>query len=59
MGVHCPVVVCKDLFLIYLQQVESNVIGVGFNGVGEELNLEAYLRLSHELECQSEPSLHN
>ena len=58
MRVHRFVVVGKYLLFVDLEQVESNVVRISLNRIGEELNLEPYSGLSHELECQSEPSFH-
>ena len=38
MSVDSLVVVLEDLILVDLNQIESDVIGIGLNGIGEVLN---------------------
>ena len=54
MGINGFIIIGKYLFLVILEEVESNVIGIGLNCVGEEFNLELDVKRSDELERQSE-----
>ena len=59
MRIHGFEVITKNLFLVDLEQIESNIVSISLNCIGEELNLEADFWLSHELKGKSEPSLHD
>jgi hypothetical protein len=49
----------KNLFFVHIKQIEGDIVGVGLDGVGEEIDLERHLSLLHELEGETESSRQN
>ena len=54
MGVNGFMIVLEDLIFIYFNQIESNIICIGLNRIGEILDHERCFRNLQELNGQSE-----
>ena len=54
MGVNGFMIVLEDLIFIHLNQIESNIICIGLNRIGEILDHERCFRNLQELNGQSE-----
>jgi hypothetical protein len=49
----------KNLFFVHIKQIEGDIVGVGLDGAGEEIDSERHLSLLHELDGETEFSRQN